>query len=150
MNDYTSIDTLGSSDFRIQHFTIRELFDRMTDGQLSCLRVEGKKWSADKQILFVESILSGIPVASFYFNGSESHWSVLDGVERSYAIKQYVENRLCLQHLELLSPAYNGYFEDLPSFVRRRFLNTSILGYVLTTQLPRTVLNSIFKRLNNQ
>lgn len=149
MNGNIPVDTLSSSDFRMQHFTIRELLERMDNNQLLCSRVKGKEWSKQKQVQFIESILTGIPVSSFYFNGSKPLWEVLDGVERLYAIEQYVENKLCLSFLELLPPAYNGYFGALPPFVRRRFLNTPILGYVLTTHISNEILNSIYRRLNN-
>ena len=38
MNDNISIYTLGSSEFRVQHFTICELLDRMNVEQLSDLK----------------------------------------------------------------------------------------------------------------
>lgn len=142
-------DIIGSTDFRMQHFTIRELMLRMDDGQLVGRRVQGKHWDEQKQISFIESILSGIPIASFYFNGAYPQWNVLDGVERIHAIRRYVHGGFQLKNLELLSEEYNGYFSELLPSVRRRFMNTSVMGYVLTTELPREVLSSIFKRLND-
>ena len=149
MNTHAMNDIIGSTDFRIQHFTIRELMLRMDDGQLDGDRVEWKMWDEQKQISFIESILSGIPIASFYFNGAYPQWTVLDGVERIHAIRRYVLDGLQLKNLELLSKEYNGYFSELLPSVKRRFMNTSVMGYVLTTELPREVLSSIFKRLND-
>lgn len=149
MNTHAMNDIIGSTDFRMQHFTIRELMLRMDDGQLVGRRVPGKHWDEQKQISFIESILSGIPIASFYFNGAYPQWTVLDGVERIHAIRRYVHDGFQLKNLELLSKEYNGYFSELLPSVRRRFMNTSVMGYVLTTELPREVLNSIFKRLND-
>ena len=149
MNTHAMNDIIGSTDFRMQHFTIRELMLRMDDRQLVGRRVPGKHWDEQKQISFIESILSGIPIASFYFNGAYPQWTVLDGVERIHAIRRYVHNGFQLKNLELLSEEYNGYFSELLPSVRRRFMNTSVMGYVLTTELPREVLSSIFKRLND-
>ena len=149
MNTHAMNDIIGSTDFRMQHFTIRELMLRMDDRQLVGRRVPGKHWDEQKQISFIESILSGIPIASFYFNGAYPQWNVLDGVERIHAIRRYVLDEFQLKNLELLSEEYNGYFSELLPSVRRRFMNTSVMGYVLTTELPREVLNSIFKRLND-
>lgn len=149
MNTHAMNDIIGSTDFRMQHFTIRELMLRMDDGQLDGDRVEWKMWDEQKQISFIESILSGIPIASFYFNGAYPQWTVLDGVERIHAIRRYVYNGFQLKNLELLSEEYNGYFSELLPSVRRRFMNTSVMGYVLTTELPKEVLSSIFKRLND-
>ena len=149
MNTHAMNDIIGSTDFRMQHFTIRELMLRMDDGQLVGRRVPGKHWDKQKQISFIESVLSGIPIASFYFNGAYPQWNVLDGVERIHAIRRYVHDGFQLKNLELLSEEYNGYFSELLPSVRRRFMNTSVMGYVLTTELPREVLSSIFKRLND-
>lgn len=149
MNTHAMNDIIGSTDFRMQHFTIRELMQRMDDRQLVGKRVQWKLWDEQKQMRFIESVLSGIPIASFYFNGAYPQWTVLDGVERIHAIRRYVYNEIQLRDLELLSREYNGYFSDLLPSVRRRFINTPIMGYVLTTELPKEVLNSIFKRLND-
>lgn len=142
-------DIISSTDFRMQHFTIRELLDRINTGQLYCKRVMEKEWHEEKQVRFIESVLSGIPIASLYFNGSQSKWNVLDGVERLYAIECFVNRRLLLHDLELLSSKYETTFIELPPYIRRRFLDTHVIGFVLTTELPRDVLNSLFKRLNN-
>ena len=139
--------SVGSTDFRMQHFTIRELMERIGSNQLIYSRINGREWSSIEQIYFIESIFCGIPIASIYMNGSQPQWTVLDGVERLYAIKRYVDGNLLLENLDLL-PKYEGYFFELPQQIRRRFLNTSVWGYVLTTELPRTTLKSIYKRLN--
>ena len=149
MNVHAMIDIVGSTDFRMQHFTIRELMERVGRGQLVWRRVRGKEWNEHKQMRFVESVLSGIPIASFYFEGAYPQWTILDGVERIYAIRRYVHDEFQLRNLELLSVDYEGYFSKLPPSVKRRFINTSVMGYVLTTELPKEVLNSIFTRLNN-
>lgn len=150
MNTHAMNDLIGSTDFRMQHFTIRELMLRMDDGQLDVVgRLDWKKWDTQKQISFIESILSGIPIASFYFNGAYPQWTVLDGVERIHAIRRYVLDGFRLQNLELLSKEYNGYFSELRPSVKRRFMNTSVIGYVLTTELPKEVLSSILNRLND-
>ena len=149
MNTHAMNDIIGSTDFRMQHFTIRELMQSMDDRQLVGKRVQWKLWDEQKQMRFIESVLSGIPIASFYFNGAYPQWTVLDGVERIHAIRRYVYNEIQLRDLELLSREYNGYFSDLLPSVKRRFINTPIMGYVLTTELPKEVLNSIFKRLND-
>ena len=141
-------DIIGSTDFRMQYFTIRELMQRMADGQLTGDRVQGKQWDERKQSRFIESVLSGIPIASCYFDGANPTWTVLDGVERIHAIHQYVYDEFPLKELELLSNDYKGYFSGLSPFVKRRFMNTPVMGYVLTTELPQEVLKSIFKRLN--
>lgn len=139
--------SVGSTDFRMQHFTIRELMDRIDSNQLKYSRIIGREWSIIEQIRFIESIFCGIPIASIYINGSQPKWTILDGVERLYAIKCYVDGNLLLENLELL-PKYEGYFFELPQQIRRRFFNTSVWGYVLTAELPKKTLNSIYKRLN--
>lgn len=140
---------IGSTDFRMQHFSIRELMLRMGDNQLIANRVQSKIWDEQKQVRFIESVLCGIPIASLYFNGSTPQWSVLDGVERLCAIEAFVNNEFALNGLELLYPKYeNKFFNDFPPAVRRRLMNTSVFGYVLTRELPQGILNSIFKRLN--
>lgn len=139
---------IGSTDFRMQHFTIRELLSKIDADRLCLNRAIGKEWNESQCQNFVESVLCGIPIASIYLNGCRPQWDVIDGVERLLAIKMYVENLFPLRHLEILPKAYEGYFSDLPLPIRRRFLNTSVIGYVLTTQLPVDVMKVIFNRLN--
>ena len=140
--------SVGSTDFRMQHFTIRELMDRIESNQLKYNRIRGREWSIIEQIRFIESILCGIPIASIYLNGSQPQWTVLDGVERLYTIYCYISGNLSLNNLELLPNNYGGYFFELPSQIKRRILNTSVWGYVLTTEISKKTLNSIYKRLN--
>lgn len=141
-------DTIGSTDFRMQHFTIRELMNDIDSGRLLLSRAIGKEWGLLRCKSFIESVLCGIPIASIYFNGCRPQWDVIDGVERLIAIRMYVNNQLLLEDLEILPETYKGYFSDLPLPVRRRFLNTPILGYVLTTELSRKMMTLIFNRLN--
>lgn len=144
-------NTIGSTDFRMQYFTIRELMQRMGDELLIGKRVLRKQWNRQKQISFIESVLSGIPIASVYFDGSKPRWTVLDGVERLCAIEDFVNNAFPLKDLNLLSPDYEDkFFRNFPFAVKRRFMNTPVIGYVLTTELSKEVLELIFKRLNGE
>ncbi len=148
---------VSEADFRIQYFTIGELLDRFRrfreeQEQLNFFveRNSGRQWSLNKQSLFIESILCGIPVASLYIDGSNPIWNVIDGVERLNAINKFVNNRLKLSEIELLSKDYSDLcFMDLPVYIQRRFLNTPLMVYILTTILPREVKNIIFERLNS-
>lgn len=146
---YIMGNIIGSTDFRIQHFSVKELMLRIKDEQLIYSRIQYKMWERSKQIQFIESVLCGIPIASLYFNGSRPKWTVLDGVERLCALYDFVNNEFPIYDLELLPKVYeNKFFSDFPPAVRRRFLNTFVYGYVLTTELTDDVLNSIFRRLN--
>lgn len=142
-------NVIGSADFRMQHFTIRELLDRIDAGQLVGNIVPEKQWPLKKRKMFVESVLCGIPIASIYLNGCRPRWNIIDGVERLHSIKMYADNQLLLEDMTLLPEMYEGRFNELPSPVKRRFLNTPIIGYVLTTELEPELVESIFERLNS-
>lgn len=140
---------IGSTGFRMQHFTVRELLDRIDIGQLVGKSVPGKQWTKNKRKTFIESVLCGIPIASIYLDGCKPQWNIIDGVERLYTLKMYVDDELCLDNMKLLPEMYEGLFSELPPPIKRRFMNTPIIGYVLTTELEQKLLETIFERLNS-
>lgn len=110
-------------------------------------------WDNGRKSRLIESILLRIPLPVFYFSADRKGiLSVVDGLQRLTAIKEFMENKLPLQDLEYLDDCegctYNKGKKILDDRLFRRFNLTQITINVIDAQSPTKVKYDIFRRLN--
>lgn len=106
-------------------------------------------WKDEQKSRFIESIILNFPLPPIYLNETrESTYIVIDGLQRSTALKQFYKGEFALQGLEAL-PKYNGdKFKDLPEILQSKFEDKKLTVFVLKPSTPMVVIYDLFNRIN--
>lgn len=134
-------------------YTLGELIDRIEHEEINFFTGFQRRadlWNPKQQSGLIESILLRLPLPVFYFDESEDDkWQVIDGLQRTSAIKNFVvEKTLVLQDLEFLTQYNNHNYDQLPRELHRRIKTTPLTVYVVEKGTPDVVKFNIFKRIN--
>lgn len=106
-------------------------------------------WSREQQSKFIESIILNFPLPPIYLNETtESTYIVIDGLQRSTALKQFYKNEFALKGIEAV-PKYNGSkFDDLPESLQSKFEDKKLTVFILKPSTPMVVIYDLFNRIN--
>lgn len=142
-------------DIRQQTFMIYQIVKMISDEKIDLFEKDKTplfktSWNIINKSRLIESILMGIPVPVFYFDGSNSTWKVIDGINRLYSIFTFIENEnsFKLKGLEYLSDLEGYSYNDLPFKYKRMIQDSTILAYIINPGTPEIVKLNIFKRFN--
>lgn len=134
--------------------SLRQVYDMIRDEDIN-LSPDFQRnaiWDNRRKCRLIESILLRIPLPVFYFSADkEGKLSVVDGLQRLTAIKEFMDNKLPLSALEYLGSCvgctYNGN-NKLDERLYRRFNLTQITINIIDSSSPTRVKYDIFRRLN--
>lgn len=106
-------------------------------------------WSKAQKSKFIESIILNFPLPPIYLNQTkDSDYIVIDGLQRSTALRQFYDGEFALEKLQAL-PKYNGYkFADLPLILQSKFEDKKLTIFVLKPSTPMVVIYDLFNRIN--
>lgn len=108
-------------------------------------------WSNEQQSRLIESIFLNLPLPSFYFeyNSDSSQFTVVDGLQRLYALYSFIILKdIRLQGLDFLKE-YEGYrWDDLTFYDQMKITSTEIVCYMIDGDASNDVKYIIFNRLN--
>ncbi|WP_326981057.1 DUF262 domain-containing protein [Chryseobacterium sp. MYb264] len=108
-------------------------------------------WTMDKKCQLIESLMLKIPLPMFYVSADDKgNYTVVDGLQRLSTIRDYIlDKKFRLQKLEFWGDQFNdATFEDLPTFIENRILETEFTFTVINPGTPEIVKRNIFKRVN--
>lgn len=111
-------------------------------------------WKNVKKSQFIESAILGLPLPPIYFKkNNTSKLVIVDGLQRTTAIQDFMENRLRLEGLETLSMLNGLTFGDLKAsdFFKvyvARLEDCQLFCYILQKSVPMSVVYDIFNRIN--
>lgn len=108
-------------------------------------------WTIDKKCQLIESLMLKIPLPMFYVSADEKgNYTVVDGLQRLTTIRNYIiDKKFKLQKLEFWGDQFNNFaFEELPTFIENRILETEFTFTVINQGTPEIVKRNIFKRVN--
>lgn len=155
-NDEKPYDS-GKIRVESRNFSLRNIYDMINEGDLDLAPDFQRNlvWDNFRKSRLIESILLRIPLPMFYFSADENgKLSVVDGLQRLTAIKQFMDNKLILRDLEYLKGCEGKLFRDknpdrqLDDKHYRWFNMTQIVVNVIDAQSPAEVKYDIFRRLN--
>lgn len=136
-------------------FSLRQIYDMIKNGDLDISPdfQRNEVWDTFRKSRLIESILLRIPLPVFYFSEDEKGvLSVVDGLQRLSAIKQFMDNELVLKNLEYLNNCEDKYYtldgHSLEDKYIRWFNATQISANVISAESPYQVKFDIFRRLN--
>lgn len=133
--------------------SLRQVYDMIRDNDID-LSPDFQRnivWDQIRKSRLIESILLRIPLPVFYFSANDrGQLAVVDGLQRLTAIKEFMENKLCLRGLEYLNidgATYTGK-NKLDDKLYRRFNLTQITTNIIDSKSPTRAKYDIFRRLN--
>ena len=137
------------------NYSIKNVYDLIKDGDidLSPSFQRNLVWDRKQKCRLIESILLRIPLPVFYFaSDEEGLLSVVDGLQRLSAIRDFMDNKFALSDLEYLDESCNGRFYSKEPALDRKFLrriqNTQIGINIIDASSPSDVKYDVFRRLN--
>ena len=105
-------------------------------------------WDNKRKSRLIESLLLRIPIPVFYVASDENErWSVVDGLQRTSTIHNYVKNNFPLNQLEYLDLDKRLY-KNLSRSLQRRISETQLIVNVIESGTPEEVMFNIFRRIN--
>ena len=106
-------------------------------------------WDAERKSRLIESLLLRIPLPVFYVAADQrENWAVVDGLQRTSTINDYVTGQFPLNNLEYLTKFDGLVFENLPRTMQRRIRETQLIVNVIEPGTPEEVMFNIFHRIN--
>lgn len=106
-------------------------------------------WGPDQGSELVESILMGIPIPIIYlFEQADGTRQVVDGRQRLTAILQFLDNKLVLRDLKILSNLNGRKFDGIGPKLQGIFEDYQLSFYVIQPPTPERVKYDIFDRVN--
>jgi len=163
-----SINELESKDFkpynpeeikvRTDKIPITLIFQMIENGDID-LNPDFQRhlvWDQIQKSRLIESILLRIPLPMFYFaEDKEGKLSVVDGLQRISAIKDFMENKFPLKNLQYLEKTCgdkfyekNGKNHGIDAKYFRWFNLTTLSANIIDPSSPYQVKYDIFRRIN--
>ena len=106
-------------------------------------------WDQERKSRLIESLLLRIPIPVFYVAADAAdNWRVVDGVQRSSTIYDFVKDQYCLDRLEYLIQLNGKPHDQLPRPMQRRISETQLVINVIEQGTPEEVMFNIFRRIN--
>ena len=108
------------------------------------------RWGQERQSRFIESLFMNVPIPPVFLGEDEyGHYVVLDGRQRLTAVKDFLNNVLTLNKLEVWDALNGMRFEDL---IKRGFdkhiIRRFIPAVVILKESSAVVKYDVFDRLN--
>lgn len=138
-------------DIRETHMQVISLVRRSKQDKITVPEFQRNLvWKQQQKSRFIESLILNVPIPPFYISQDlEGKYIIVDGLQRTSAILDFLSNKYKLVGLEAL-PKLNGlYFSDLEESVRARIEDRDLLLYVLRPTVPMEVVYDIFNRINS-
>lgn len=110
-------------------------------------------WKPEKQSLFIESVLLGVPLTPFLVsdnindNENSGRLEIIDGSQRIRTLIAFHENKLRLRKLEKLIGINTAKFKDLPKTLQSYFVNKDF-RIIVVDNAEIEVRKDLYKRIN--
>ena len=106
-------------------------------------------WDTQQNCELIESILIGIPIPPIYlFEDKNGIKQVVDGRQRLSCVFDYINDRLKLVNLKILTGENGKKFSDLIPLLQAKIEDYQILAYTIQHPTPEKIKFDIFDRVN--
>ncbi|AFZ54955.1 DUF262 domain-containing protein [Cyanobacterium aponinum] len=142
-------------DIRENPYTVFELKRRCDKGQI-ILDPEFQRnpniWTQEQKSKFIESIILNFPLPYWYVKQTQDgKYIIVDGLQRTSAIRDFIDNNFKLTGLKTLSVLNDNYFDNLKQLkgdYETRIEDKKISLYVIPYSASSKVVYDIFERVN--
>lgn len=148
---YPASYTNEELDIKESHMQVITLIRRKEQGKIEIPPFQRNQvWKLQQKSRFIESLILNIPIPPFYISQDlEGKMIIVDGLQRSSAIFEYLSNNYSLAGLDAL-PLLNGkLYSQLDSELRARIEDRELLLYILKPSVPMSIVYDIFNRINS-
>uniref|UniRef100_Q3AQ43 GmrSD restriction endonucleases N-terminal domain-containing protein n=1 Tax=Chlorobium chlorochromatii (strain CaD3) TaxID=340177 RepID=Q3AQ43_CHLCH len=110
-------------------------------------------WKPDKQSLFIESVLLGVPLSPFLVsdnindNENAGRLEIVDGSQRIRTLIAFYENKLRLIKLDKLKEINSAKFKDLPKTLQSYLYNRDF-RIIVVENAEIEIRKDLYKRIN--
>ena len=137
---------------RTVHRVVEQIASRIDHGEIDLApdfqRMAGI-WNNTQKSRLIESLLLRIPIPVFYVAADkDDRWSVVDGLQRTSTIYDFVKDEFLLSRMEYLTKLNGHSFTGLPRPMQRRIRETELIINVIEPGTPKEVMFNIFRRIN--
>ena len=146
--------TEADIDIRETPHSIFEMMRKYDDGRLIIEPDFQRKlvWKPEQKSRFIESVILNYPLPPFYVNETrEGKYIIVDGLQRTTALHEFVNNEFKLTGLEALSHL-NGYrfseLKEISGAYQTKIEDKKIILYVIRPSVPMEVVYDLFNRIN--
>ncbi|NEP83916.1 MAG: DUF262 domain-containing protein [Okeania sp. SIO3B3] len=109
-------------------------------------------WTLEQKSKFIESIILNFPLPHWYMKQTKKgEYIVVDGLQRTSAIRDFIDNKFKLTGLKVLPQLNDSNFDDLkqlPGDYETRIEDKKISLYVIPYSAHPSILYEIFERVN--
>lgn len=146
--NYSSNEEL---DIKESHMQVISLLRKKEQGKIIVPEFQRHQvWKQQQKSRFIESLILNIPVPAFYISqDQEGNMIVVDGLQRSSAIFDFLANQYPLVGLEALPDLNNISYSGLDKDLRARIEDRELLLYILKPTVPMSIVYDIFNRINS-
>ena len=134
------------------NFTIDQIVSRLDHKEIILTPSFQRRldiWKPVDRSRLIESLLLRIPIPVFYVAADKNEvWSVVDGLQRTSTIYDYIKNEFPLKYLEYLTGLSGNCYKDLSRPMQRRISETQLIVNVIEPGTPEEVMFNIFRRIN--
>lgn len=140
-------------DFSRNNFSIFEI-KRIIDNKEIILDPDFQRksniWKLPQKSKLIESILMGIPIPLFYFaENKNGGLSVVDGLQRLFAIKDFMDNKYEIKDVAYLQKINGKLFSQLERDDQQRIERYQLQVNVMSSSTPEYIKLNIFQRINS-
>jgi hypothetical protein len=132
--------------------TIKDLFDRFKDGELS-LQPDFQRqfvWDTTRSSRLVESVLLSVPLPIIYLaEEADGNESVIDGQQRLTSFFDFLDGRLKLKGLRVREELNGLKFADLSKEAQSIIKKTPLRAITIKRESDKDLKFEIFERLNS-
>jgi hypothetical protein len=130
---------------------VRSITDDIESGRIS-LNIEYQRkyvWDSGKASRLIESLLLNVPIPVCYFaEDDEGVYEVIDGLQRLTAIRMFLDDKLTLVGVSVLTELIGLKYSDLNPRDQRRLEGRTIRCIVITADSHPDIKFDVFERLN--